>query len=72
MGILGMENMEAGFRGFHDAFKNYPDIKFLGKYDDKANVETAAKITADLLARILTWLALVASIPTPALEWRYR
>jgi ribose transport system substrate-binding protein len=50
MGILGMENMEAGFRGFQDALKKDPGIKFLGKYDDKANVETAAKITADLLA----------------------
>ena len=50
MGILGMENMEAGFKGFQDALKKYPRIEFLGKYDDKANVETAAKITADLLA----------------------
>src|SRR4028119_606349 len=50
MGILGMENMEAGFKGFQEAFKKYPGIKFLGKYDDKANVETAAKITADLLS----------------------
>lgn len=50
MGILGMENMEAGFRGFRDALKKYPGIEFLGKYDDKANVETAVKITADLLA----------------------
>ena len=50
MGILGMENMEAGFRGFQDALKQYPGMVFLGKYDDKANVETAAKITADLLA----------------------
>lgn len=50
MGILGMENMEAGFKGFQDAFKKYPGIDFVGKYDDKANVETAAKITADLLA----------------------
>jgi len=50
MGILGMENMEAGFRGFQDAIKKFPGIEFLGKYDDKANVETAAKIAADLLA----------------------
>lgn len=50
MGILGMENMEAGFRGLQDVLKKYPDIEYLGKYDDKANVETAAKITADLLA----------------------
>ena len=50
MGILGMENMEAGFKGFQDALKKYPGVQFIGKYDDKANVETAAKITADLLA----------------------
>lgn len=50
MGILGMENMEAGFNGFQDALKKFPGIEFIGKYDDKANVETAAKITADLLA----------------------
>lgn len=50
MGILGMENMEAGFRGFQDALKKFPGIQFLGKYDDKASVETAAKIAADLLA----------------------
>ena len=43
MGILGLENMEAGFRGFLDAIKPYPGIKYLGKYDDKANVETAAR-----------------------------
>lgn len=50
MGILGMENMEAGFRGLQDALKKFPAIEFIGKYDDKANVETAARITADLLA----------------------
>ena len=50
MGILGMENMEAGFKGFQDALKKHSGIEFIGKYDDKANVETAAKITADLLA----------------------
>jgi ribose transport system substrate-binding protein len=50
MGILGMENMEAGFKGFQDALAKHPGIVFLGKYDDKSNVELAAKITADLLA----------------------
>src|SRR4028119_598097 len=50
MGILGMENMEAGFKGLQDALKKFPSIEFIGKYDDKANVETAAKITADLLS----------------------
>lgn len=50
MGILGMENMEAGFRGLQDALKQFPNIEFIGKFDDKANVETAARLTADLLA----------------------
>ena len=50
MGILGMENMEAGFRGFQEALKKYPEIEFVGKYDDKANVETAARIAADLIS----------------------
>jgi ABC-type sugar transport system substrate-binding protein len=50
MGILGLTNMEAGFRGMLDVFKNYPDIEVVGKYDDKANVETAARITSDVLS----------------------
>ncbi|TAE50000.1 MAG: sugar ABC transporter substrate-binding protein [Bacteroidetes bacterium] len=50
MGILGLENMEAGFRGFLDAIKPYPEMIYLGKYDDKANVETAARIAADLIS----------------------
>ncbi len=49
MGILGQENMEAGFRGFEDVIKKYPDIEYVGKFDDKTNVELAAKLTADLL-----------------------
>jgi ABC-type sugar transport system substrate-binding protein len=50
MGILGLSNMEDGFRGLLDVFKNYPDIEVVGKFDDKANVEEAAKITADLIS----------------------
>ncbi len=50
IGILGLENMEAGFRGLQDVLKKYPGMVFLGTYDDKANVETAARITADLLS----------------------
>jgi ABC-type sugar transport system substrate-binding protein len=50
MGILGLTNMEAGFQGLLDVLKKYPDIQVVGKYDDKANVETAAKITSDLLS----------------------
>jgi ribose transport system substrate-binding protein len=50
MGILGLNNMEAGFRGLQDVIKKYPDIEIVGKFDDKANVEEAAKITSDLLS----------------------
>lgn len=50
LGLLGMSNMEAGFRGLQDALKKYPNIEFIGKFEDKANVETAARITADLMA----------------------
>lgn len=50
MGILGLTNMESGFRGLLDVLKKYPGIEVVGKFDDKANVEEAARITADLLA----------------------
>lgn len=50
MGILGLTNMEAGFRGLLDVVKKYPGIDVVGKFDDKANVEEAARITSDLLS----------------------
>ncbi|PSR52184.1 sugar ABC transporter substrate-binding protein [Adhaeribacter arboris] len=50
MGILGLTNMEAGFQGLLDVLKKYPKMQVVGKYDDKANVELAAKITSDVLA----------------------
>lgn len=50
MGILGMSNMEAGFTGLLDVLKKYPEIQVVGKYNDKANVEEAARITADVIA----------------------
>ncbi|MDX2286530.1 MAG: substrate-binding domain-containing protein [Bacteroidia bacterium] len=50
MGILGLNNMEDGFRGLLDVLAAYPGIEVVGKYDDKANVEEAARITADLLS----------------------
>jgi ribose transport system substrate-binding protein len=50
MGILGMTNMESGFRGLLDVLERYPDIQVVGKYNDKASVEEAARITADLLS----------------------
>ncbi len=50
MGILGLANMEDGFRGLLDVLKKYPKMEVVGKYDDKANVEEAAKLTADLIS----------------------
>ncbi|MEM9674051.1 MAG: substrate-binding domain-containing protein [Bacteroidota bacterium] len=50
MGILGMTNQEAGFQGLQDVLAEYPNIEFIGKYDDKANVEEAARITSDLIS----------------------
>ncbi|MBX2840837.1 MAG: substrate-binding domain-containing protein [Flammeovirgaceae bacterium] len=50
MGIIGLANMEAGFQGLLDVLKDYPEIEVVGKYDDKANVEEAARITSDLIS----------------------
>lgn len=50
MGILGLTNMEAGFQGLVDVLQKYPEMEVVGKYDDKANVEEAARITADVLS----------------------
>lgn len=50
MGILGLTNMEAGFQGLLDVLKKYPGIEVVGKYDDKANVEEAARITSDIIS----------------------
>jgi ribose transport system substrate-binding protein len=45
-----LNNMEEGFRGLLDVVKKFPGIEVVGKYDDKASVEDAAHITADILA----------------------
>jgi ribose transport system substrate-binding protein len=50
MGILGLSNMEDGFRGLLDVLKKHPKMEVVGRFDDKANVEEAAKITADLIS----------------------
>lgn len=50
MGILGLTNMESGFQGLLDVLKKYPGIEVVGKFDDKANVEEAARITSDLIS----------------------
>jgi len=50
MGILGLTNMDQGFKGLLEVLTQYPDITVVGKFDDKANVQEAARITSDLLA----------------------
>lgn len=50
LGVLGIANQETGIQGALDVFKNYPDIQFVGKFDDKANMESATKVAADLLS----------------------
>ncbi|MEM7656460.1 MAG: substrate-binding domain-containing protein [Bacteroidota bacterium] len=50
MGIVGLTNMESGFQGLLDVVNQYPEIEVVGKYDDKGNVEEAARIASDLLS----------------------
>jgi ABC-type sugar transport system substrate-binding protein len=50
LGILGLQNQEDGFRGLQDALKKYPAIEFVGKYNDAANLENAAKVTSDIIS----------------------
>jgi ABC-type sugar transport system substrate-binding protein len=50
LGIPGLSNQEAGFRGLLDVLKKHPAMQPLGPYDEKSNAEVAAKQTADLLA----------------------
>ena len=50
LGILGMTNMENGYRGLMDVIEQYPEIELIGKYDDQANAEVSAKIAADVLS----------------------
>lgn len=50
MGILGLTNMEAGFKGMLDVFSRHPGIEVVGKFDDKSNIEEAARITADVIS----------------------
>jgi len=50
LGLLGLSNQEDGFRGLQDALKKFPTIEFTGKYNDAANLETAAKVSADIIA----------------------
>jgi len=50
LGILGLQNQEDGFRGLQDGLKKFPAIEFVGKYNDAANLENAAKVTSDIIS----------------------
>jgi ABC-type sugar transport system substrate-binding protein len=50
LGILGLSNQESGFQGVQDVISEYPGMEFIGKFDDKANVEVAARIASDLIS----------------------
>ncbi|MCK8493665.1 MULTISPECIES: substrate-binding domain-containing protein [Spirosoma] len=50
LGIFGLNSMETGFRGLLDVIKDYPGIEVVGKFDDRSNVEEAARITSNLLS----------------------
>lgn len=49
VGILGMSNQEAGFRGLQDALKQFPNLSFLGKYETHNTIEETAKVVSDLI-----------------------
>jgi ribose transport system substrate-binding protein len=50
IGLLGQKNQEDGFRGLQDALGRYPGIQFIGKFNDAANIENAARITGNLIS----------------------
>lgn len=49
LGIVGVTQMELAFKGFLDVLKGHPQIEIVGRYDDKSNLEEAARLTSDLL-----------------------
>lgn len=49
MGIGDADNMQQGYEGFKSVIKNYPDIIYLGEYDDMASLEESQRITEELL-----------------------
>ena len=51
MGIGGAANMQQGFEGFKSVIKNYPDIIYIGEFDDMANIEESQRIAEDLLKK---------------------
>lgn len=50
LGIFGLSNQEAGFRGVQDALKKFPKMEFIGNYGVKGDLEDAARVASDLMA----------------------
>jgi ribose transport system substrate-binding protein len=50
LGILGMSNQEAGFRGLQDALKKFANLSFIGKFETHNTIETSARVTGDLIS----------------------
>lgn len=49
MGIGGADTTEAAFEGYYSVINNYPDITVVGEFDDMANDEESARITAQVI-----------------------
>jgi ABC-type sugar transport system substrate-binding protein len=49
VGILGMNNQEAGFQGLQDALKKFSNLEFVGKFETHNTIEETARITSDLI-----------------------
>jgi ribose/xylose/arabinose/galactoside ABC-type transport system permease subunit/ABC-type sugar transport system substrate-binding protein len=52
VGILGFSNQEAGFQGFQDAIKKFPNLEFLGKYETHNTIEETARVTSNLISSV--------------------
>ncbi len=49
VGILGMSNQEAGFKGVEDALRKFPNLTFLGKFETHNTIEETSRVTSDLI-----------------------
>jgi len=49
VGILGMSNQEAGFKGLEDALKKFPNLAYLGKFETHNTIEETSRVTSDLI-----------------------
>lgn len=49
VGILGMSNQEAGFKGVEDALKKFPNLDYLGKFETHNTIEETSRVTSDLI-----------------------